>query len=98
MNVTYFQAISRLLICVAATVELLGPLAVSIALSRPLEHLAVALPTLAGVLLLTGPGASLSAAGLWASLTLRSRRGLRLGPKLIGDHLVRATSLRIERS
>lgn len=64
MNVAYFQAISRLPIGVAATVELLGPLALSIALSRRLEHLAVALLALAGVLLLTGPGASLSAAGL----------------------------------
>ncbi|MFJ1835259.1 EamA family transporter [Streptomyces sp. NPDC088175] len=64
MNVAYFQAVSRLPIGVAATVELLGPLALSIALSRRLEHLAVALLALAGVLLLTGPGASLSAAGL----------------------------------
>ncbi|MFF9510655.1 DMT family transporter [Streptomyces sp. NPDC014724] len=64
MNVAYFQAISRLPIGVAATVELLGPLALSIALSRRLEHLAVSLLALAGVLLLTGPGASLPAAGL----------------------------------
>ncbi|WP_406530076.1 EamA family transporter [Streptomyces sp. I8-5] len=64
MNVAYFQAISRLPIGVAATVELLGPLALSIALSRRLEHLVVALLALAGVLLLTGPGASLSVAGL----------------------------------
>ncbi|WP_171170006.1 DMT family transporter [Streptomyces sp. I05A-00742] len=64
MGMAYFQAISRLPIGVAATVELLGPLTLSIALSRRLEHLVVALLALAGVLLLTGPGASLSAAGL----------------------------------
>ncbi|MGW1354518.1 hypothetical protein ACWCQE_35420 [Streptomyces sp. NPDC002409] len=40
MNMAYFQAISRLPIGVASTVELLGPLALSIALSRRLEHLA----------------------------------------------------------
>ncbi|MGA4837390.1 EamA family transporter [Streptomyces sp. G45] len=68
MNVAYFQAISRLPIGVAATVELLGPLALSIALSRRLEHLAVALLALTGVLLLAGPGASLSAAGLMLGL------------------------------
>lgn len=64
MNVAYFQAISLLPIGVAATLELLGPLTLSIVLSRRLEHLAVALLALAGVLLLATPGASLSAAGL----------------------------------
>ncbi|WP_327659423.1 MULTISPECIES: EamA family transporter [unclassified Streptomyces] len=64
MNLAYFQAISRLPIGVAATLELLGPLALSIALSRRIEHLVVALLALAGVLLLAAPGASLPAAGL----------------------------------
>jgi len=64
MNLAYFQAISRLPIGVAATLELLGPLALSILLSRRLEHLAVALVALGGVLLLTAPGASLPAGGI----------------------------------
>lgn len=64
MNLAYFQAISRLPIGVAATLELLGPLTLSIVLSRRLEHLAVALLALVGVDLLATPGASLSAAGL----------------------------------
>ncbi|MEV0642934.1 EamA family transporter [Streptomyces sp. NPDC050619] len=64
MNLAYFQAISRLPIGVATTLELLGPLTLSIVLSRRLEHLAVGLLALAGVLLLATPGASLSAAGL----------------------------------
>ncbi|MFJ7199637.1 MULTISPECIES: EamA family transporter [unclassified Streptomyces] len=63
-NVAYLQAISRLPIGVAATVERLGPLTLSIAASHRPEHLAVALLVLAGVLLLTGPGTSLPAAGL----------------------------------
>ncbi|WP_413796832.1 EamA family transporter [Streptomyces iranensis] len=64
MNLAYFQTISRLPIGVAATLELLGPLTLSIVLSRRPEHLAVALLALVGVTLLAAPGASLSAAGL----------------------------------
>lgn len=64
MNLAYFQAIDHLPIGVAATLELLGPLALSIALSRRIEHAVVALLALAGVLLLTSPGAALPAAGL----------------------------------
>ncbi|MGW6054182.1 EamA family transporter [Streptomyces sp. NPDC055189] len=64
MNLAYFQALSRLPIGVAATLELLGPLTLSVILSRRLQHFAVALLALAGVLLLAAPGASLSAAGL----------------------------------
>ncbi|MFE9491205.1 MULTISPECIES: DMT family transporter [unclassified Streptomyces] len=96
----YFQAISRLPIGVAATVELLGPLALSIALSRRLEHLVVVLLALAGVLLLTGPGASLSAAGLVLGgaaalcrvgyVAARSRRVGRLFPDRTGLSLALA--------
>ncbi|MFG3530018.1 DMT family transporter [Streptomyces sp. NPDC047917] len=64
MNLAYFQALNRLPIGVAATLELLGPLTLSIVLSRRLEHFAVALPALVGVLLLATPGAALPAAGL----------------------------------
>ncbi|NEY35253.1 EamA family transporter [Streptomyces sp. PRKS01-65] len=64
MNAAYFQTISRLPLGVASTVELLGPLALSVALSRRWEHLATAALALTGVLLLTTPGAELPAAGL----------------------------------
>ncbi|MFD7299211.1 DMT family transporter [Streptomyces sp. NPDC059897] len=93
MNLAYFQAISRLPIGVAATLELLGPLALSIALSRRIEHLVVALLALAGVLLLTAPGASLPAAGLLlggaaavcrAGYVVLSRRVGRLFPDWTG--------------
>ncbi|MGW0683646.1 EamA family transporter [Streptomyces sp. NPDC002754] len=93
MNVAYFQAISRLPIGVAATLELLGPLALSIALSRRIEHLVVALLALAGVLLLATPGASLPATGLLlggvaavcrAAYVVLSRRVGRLFPDWTG--------------
>lgn len=63
MNLAYFQAVSHLPLGVAATLELLGPLALSVCLSRRLEHLAAALLALVGALLLVTPGASLSATG-----------------------------------
>ncbi|MGD6747746.1 EamA family transporter [Streptomyces sp. BH106] len=93
MNLAYFQAISRLPIGVAATLELLGPLTLSIALSRRIEHLVVALLALAGVLLLAAPGASLPAAGLLlggaaavcrAGYVVLSRRVGRLFPDWTG--------------
>ncbi|WP_131772188.1 EamA family transporter [Candidatus Protofrankia datiscae] len=64
MNVAYFQAISHLQIGVASTLELLGPLTLSIVLSHRLEHLAAALLALAGVLLLTASAPSLSLLGI----------------------------------
>lgn len=64
MNLAYFQAIGYLPIGVASTLELLGPLALSIVLSRRLEHLAAAVLGLVGALLLITPGAALSATGI----------------------------------
>ncbi|MGW1846219.1 EamA family transporter [Streptomyces sp. NPDC001966] len=93
MNLAYFQAISKLPIGVAATLELLGPLTLSIALSRRLEHLAVAVPALVGVLLLASPDSSLSVAGLLlggaaavcrAGYVVLSRRVGRLFPDWTG--------------
>ncbi|WP_346173371.1 EamA family transporter [Streptomyces cuspidosporus] len=69
MNLAYFQAIDHLPIGVAATLELLGPLTLSVALSRRAEHLGAALLALLGVLLLAAPGASLPAAGLLLGAT-----------------------------
>ncbi|MEU7045183.1 EamA family transporter [Streptomyces varsoviensis] len=64
MNVAYFQAIRFLPIGVASTVELLGPLALAVALSRRVRDLAAALLALCGVLLLMAPGQALPVAGL----------------------------------
>ncbi|MEU3985585.1 EamA family transporter [Streptomyces sp. NPDC026672] len=64
MNLAYFQAIGRLPIGVAATLELLGPLGLSAALSRRPGHMGAALLALAGVLLLAAPGAALPAVGI----------------------------------
>ncbi|MBV2353884.1 EamA family transporter [Streptomyces sp. J2-1] len=64
MNLAYFQALDHLPIGVAATLELLGPLLLSAALSRSAAHLAAAVLALAGVLLLATPGASLPAVGV----------------------------------
>ncbi|TDC71766.1 EamA family transporter [Streptomyces hainanensis] len=64
MNVAYFGALQRLPIGVAATLELLGPLALAVGLSRRPGQLSAALLALAGVLLLASPGASLAVAGV----------------------------------
>jgi len=64
MNVAYFQTIKYLPLGLAATLELLGPLALSIALSRRPAHAGAALLALVGVALLAGPGAPLPATGI----------------------------------
>ncbi|CAL9285688.1 EamA family transporter [Streptomyces sp. SudanB182_2057] len=64
MNVAYFQAITYLPIGVASTIELLGPVVVSVAMSRHWRDMAGALMALTGVVLLASPGADLPLAGL----------------------------------
>ncbi|MCF3106545.1 EamA family transporter [Streptomyces roseoverticillatus] len=64
MNAAYFKAIQHLPIGVASTVELLGPLAVAVALSRHVRDFLCVLTAVAGVLLLAAPGASLPVGGL----------------------------------
>lgn len=64
MNLAYFQAISYLPISVASTLELLGPLALSVVLARRLAHLVSAVLAIVGVLLLTVPGAALPTTGM----------------------------------
>ncbi|WP_433341120.1 EamA family transporter [Streptomyces sp. CA-253872] len=63
-NLTFFLAIDRLPLGVAATVELLGPLLLAVALSRRPAHLVAGLLGLGGVLLLGAPGGELPLAGL----------------------------------
>lgn len=62
-NLTFFQAIGRLPLGVAATVELMGPLLLAVSLSRRPAQLAAGLLAVGGVLLL-GPGGELPLAGL----------------------------------
>ncbi|WP_172383781.1 DMT family transporter [Streptomyces sp. MNP-20] len=64
MNTAYFQAIGKLPLGVAATLELLGPLLLALALSRSPAQLCAGLLALAGVLLLAAPGGALPVAGL----------------------------------
>ncbi|MEV5977273.1 EamA family transporter [Streptomyces sp. NPDC052114] len=69
MNAAYFQAIRHLPLGVAATLELLGPLALALLLARRAAHLMAGLLALAGVLLLAVPGGTLSGAGIAAGAT-----------------------------
>ncbi|MGH3978318.1 MAG: EamA family transporter [Pseudonocardiaceae bacterium] len=64
MNLAYFHTIARLPIGIASTLELLGPLALAIVLTRRLSDLAWALLSITGLLLLTAPGADLSMLGI----------------------------------
>ncbi|RKQ36808.1 EamA family transporter [Kocuria tytonis] len=86
MNMLIYQAIDRLPLGVAVTIELLGPLALSVVLSRRLTGVLWAALALAGVLLLSGVGPgtaipdpagvlfALAAAGMWALYILMSRQ------------------------
>lgn len=92
-NLTFFQAIGRLPLGVASTVELVGPLLLAVALSRRPAHLAAGLLALAGVLLLGAPGGQvplaglgfgLAAAGCRAAYVVLSKRVGRLFPDFTG--------------
>ena len=88
MNYVFYQAIARIPLGVAVTIEFLGPLAVAVAGSRrPVDLLWVALAA-AGVVLLTGTGtghlnaagiifAALSAAGWAGYIVLSAATGRR---------------------
>ncbi|MEV0850427.1 EamA family transporter [Streptomyces sp. NPDC049954] len=78
-NLTFFQAIGRLPLGVASTVELLGPLLLAVALSRRPAHLAAGLLALAGVLLLGAPGGHVPVAGLGFGLAAAVCRGAYVG-------------------
>jgi len=64
MNLAYFQAIRVLPLGVAATLELLGPLLLAVALTRSRSDLAWVALAVAGVLLLGAPGGRLPLLGM----------------------------------
>lgn len=92
MNMCIYQAIARLPLGVAVTIELLGPLVLSVVLSRKLSGVLWAGLALVGVLLLSGVGPStdgldpvgvafaLAAASMWALYILMSRQAGREFP------------------
>lgn len=81
MNLAFYEAIQRLPLGLAVTIELLGPLGLAVALSRGARQLAWAALAVAGVVLLGGRGGHLDpvgvvfvliAAACWASYILLS--------------------------
>lgn len=86
MNMLIYQAIARLPLGVAVTIELLGPLVLSVVLSRRVSGALWAALAFAGVLLLSGVGPgtgvpdlsgvlfALAAAGMWVLYILMSRQ------------------------
>ena len=81
MNLAFYEAIQRLPLGLAVTIELLGPLGLAVALSRGARQLAWAALAVLGVLLLGGRGGHLDpvgvifvlvAAACWASYILLS--------------------------
>ena len=65
MNFTFYEALSRIPLGVAVTVEFIGPLAVAVLGSRRLVDLVWVVLAAAGVALLTSGGGSLDALGLF---------------------------------
>jgi inner membrane transporter RhtA len=85
-NLTFFLALDRLPLGVAATVELLGPLLLAVALSRTAAHLAAGLLGLCGVLLLGAPGSELPVVGMAFGL---AAAGCRTAYVLLSKHVGR---------
>jgi len=94
MNILFYQAIDRVPLGAAVTIEVLGPLLLSVVVSRRAAGLLWAGLALAGVALLggggfdrldmTGVAFALSAGALWAAyIVLNSRAGARF-PRLDG--------------
>jgi inner membrane transporter RhtA len=84
MNVLFYEAIARLPLGTAVTLEILGPLALSVLASRRLLSVLWATLALTGVVLLghggltdldaVGVGCALGAGGLWACYILTAQR------------------------
>jgi inner membrane transporter RhtA len=83
MNLCFFQALARLPLGTAVSIEFLGPFVLALVRGRGALHLAFAVLGFAGVVLLARPGGgvtfvgalfALGAAAGWASYTLASQR------------------------
>ena len=83
MNLSFYEAVGRLGLGIAATIEFLGPFALALAGSRRLLDFACAVVAAAGVVLLTGTTGSIDALGVvfaliaaasWAGYILLTRR------------------------
>jgi inner membrane transporter RhtA len=102
MNLSFYQAIERVPLGIAVTVEFLGPLLVALAQTRRLRDLGWALLALAGVALLglgdrtsaplTGAGFALLAGLFWGIYILASARVGRLLPGTGGLAVALATA------
>ncbi|HEY2557247.1 MAG TPA: EamA family transporter [Diaminobutyricibacter sp.] len=83
MNLSFYEAVGRLGLGIAATIEFLGPFALALAGSRRLLDFACAIVAAAGVVLLTGTTGSIDVLGVvfaltaavsWAAYILLTRR------------------------
>lgn len=97
LNLTFYEAIDRIPLGIAVTIEFAGPLAVAVAGSRRWIHLVWVVLAAAGILLLarggghadpTGVAFALGAAALWAVYIMLSQRVGRVFPR--GDGLALA--------
>lgn len=103
MNLCFYEAISRLPLGIAVTIEVLGPLVLSVALSRRRIAWAWALLAFAGIAALgvtpkhvgqldwLGVGFAAAAAVSWACYIVATSRAVRVFPKL--DALAIATAI-----
>ncbi|WP_345764663.1 EamA family transporter [Diaminobutyricibacter sp. McL0608] len=83
MNLSFYEAVGRLGLGIAATIEFLGPFALALVGSRRLLDFACAIVAAAGVVLLTGTAGSIDVLGVvfaliaaasWAGYILLTRR------------------------
>jgi len=102
MNLTFYEAIARLGLGVAATIEFLGPFAVALAASRRFLDFVCAAAAAGGVFLLTwsdgtldpvGIALALTAAAAWAGYILLTRRVATQLPGLEGITIASLVSL-----
>lgn len=100
MNMLFYQSVDRIPLGAAVTLEVLGPLALSVIVSRRLVNLLWAGLALGGVLLLSGGGFdrldpvgaayALAAGGMWAAYIVFSARTGRRFPQADGLALAMA--------
>jgi inner membrane transporter RhtA len=69
MNLTFYEAVARLPLGMAVTIELLGPLGLAVALSRRRQEFAWCAVACAGVLLLGEGGSSIDSIGIMFAVT-----------------------------